>query len=181
MSLPFSKNGDNPRASIKTTIDKGFIAPSQIHTALQQKSHSAFLASCACALALLLAGCANSGARVGIGIPVGPVTIGVGAGTGGISVGAGVGAGPVGVGVGVNQSGQISGHAGVGASTSVGKGQVGVGVGGSTVLYDPSDPNHAKQPGSAPISAPPSNPIAPIQWRDAQGRVVPQCQVQGGC
>lgn len=132
-------------------------------------------------VALLLVGCANTGARVGVGVPVGPVNIGVGLGTGGISAGASVGAGPVGVGVGVNQRGQVTGGAGVGASTSVGGARVGAGVGSSTVLYDPADSRSAVGSSSGAVPAVPSAQSAPLQWRDAAGNVVPECQAFGRC
>lgn len=121
------------------------------------------------AAAAVLQGCA-SGAHVGIGVPVGPFSIGVGLGGGGVSAGVGAGAGPIGVGVGVNQRGQVTGSAGVGVAVPVGGARVGAGVGTSQVLHDPA----------ARTAAEPA-PAAPLQWRDAQGRVVPECRVQGQC
>lgn len=117
---------------------------------------------------LCLTACAP---HVGIGIPVGPLNIGVGLGSGGLSAGVGTGVGPLGVGVGVQSNGQVTGHAGVGTSVPIGPAHVGVGMGGSTVLHSPA----AKAP--APAAAPPKA----MQWRDAQGRIVPQCRVLGGC
>lgn len=132
----------------------------------------------------LLAGCATS-AGVGVGVPVGPFRVGVGMGTGGVSAGVSTGVGPVGVGVGVNQRGQVTGNAGVGVSTSVGGGaHVGAGVGTSTVLHDP---HAAPQKQAVPESAAPQQPqpatSAPgaVQWRDAQGNVVPECRIRGMC
>ncbi|MDR0226807.1 MAG: hypothetical protein LBI66_10325 [Burkholderiaceae bacterium] len=140
--------------------------------------------------ALLLAGCGSVGGGVGIGIPVGPVSVGVGLGSGGLSAGVGTGVGPVGVGVGVNQSGQVIGGAGVGASTGVGGARVGVGVGSSTVLHDPrraeapavqeSSIPQASGPAEAAGSVGDGDPAA-VQWRDASGRVVPACRVEGRC
>jgi hypothetical protein len=128
-------------------------------------------------LSALLSGCATS-AGVGVGIPIGPFNIGVGVGSGGVSAGVGTGVGPVGVGVGVNQRGQVTGNAGVGASVPVGGARVGAGIGTSTVLHDPQS--------NAPQATSPSTPahIAPkgaVQWRDAQGNVVPECRVRGRC
>lgn len=131
-------------------------------------------------LVVTLAGCATS-AGVGVGVPVGPFNIGVGLGTGGISAGVGTGIGPVGVGVGVNQRGQVTGNAGLGASVPVGGARIGAGVGTSTILHDPQASPHTvteARPATAPASAPASGAI---QWRDAQGRVVPECRVRGGC
>lgn len=129
-------------------------------------------------LALLLTACSGPSAHVGVGVPVGPFSVGVGIGSGGVSAGVGTGVGPVGVGVGVHQSGQVTGHAGVGASVPVGNARVGAGVGSSTVLHDPNRPQPPAQ-----VAPEPSTPAgaAPMQWRDAQGRVVPDCQVRGGC
>lgn len=129
---------------------------------------------------VVLAGCSTS-AGVGVGVPVGPFHIGVGLGTGGLSAGVGTGVGPVGVGVGVNQRGQVTGNAGVGASVPVGGARVGAGVGTSTVLHDP---HSASQP---PAEAATEEPAAPatgrgaVQWRDAQGHIVPECRVRGLC
>ena len=131
----------------------------------------------------VLAGCSTS-AGVGVGVPVGPFSIGVGAGTGGVSAGISTGVGPVGVGVGVNQRGQVTGNAGVGASTSVGKARVGAGVGTSTVLHDPhAAPVTKVAPADTPeaLSATPPAATGAVQWRDAQGNVVPECRVRGGC
>ena len=129
-------------------------------------------------MAAILAACGSPSAHVGVGVPVGPVSVGVGLGSGGVSAGVFGGVGPVGAGVGVNQRGQVTGGAGVGASVPVGNASVGVGVGSSTVLHDP------QRPASAPPAAPqpaPAAPGAPLQWRDAQGRPVPECRVMGGC
>lgn len=134
-------------------------------------------------LMFLQAGCATS-AGVGVGVPVGPFSIGVGLGTGGVSAGIGTGVGPVGVGVGVNQRGQVTGNAGVGASTSVGGARVGAGVGTSTVLHDPQTSAAPQQklavPASGNTTASTPAPGA-MQWRDAQGNLVPECRVRGGC
>lgn len=132
-------------------------------------------------VALLFMGYAHTGAHVGVGVPVGPVNVGVGVGSGGVSAGAAVGAGPVGVGVGVNQRGQVTGSAGVGASTSVGRARVGAGVGSSTVLHDPDRPRPAHAAPVAPDNAASSPATAPLQWRDAQGNLVPECQAFGRC
>lgn len=138
------------------------------------------------ALLSLLAGCSTS-AGVGVGVPVGPFRIGVGVGTGGVSAGVGTGVGPVGVGVGVNQRGQVTGSAGVGASVPVGGASVGAGVGTSTVLHDPKAGSASKaEPAAAPDTARPSSAPAAsgagaVQWRDAQGNLVPECRVRGGC
>ena len=71
------------------------------------------------------------------------------------------------------------GSVGVGIGIPIFPGvSVGVGVGSSTVLHDP------QQPAAAPAAAPPPVPGAqgaPLQWRDAQGRPVPECRVMGGC
>lgn len=109
---------------------------------------------------------------------MGPFSVGVGVGSGGVSAGVGTGVGPVGVGVGVHQSGQVTGYTGVGASVPVGNARVGAGVGSSTVLHDP---NQAPLP--TQVAPPPSDAsgTVPIQWRDAQGRIVPDCRVSGGC
>lgn len=136
------------------------------------------------ALLSLLAGCSTS-AGVGVGVPVGPFRLGVGLGTGGISAGVGTGVGPVGVGVGVNQRGQVTGSAGVGASVPVGGASVGAGVGTSTVLHDPRAAA-AKSEKSEPAATETRSPSAPaargaVQWRDAQGNVVPECRVRGAC
>lgn len=149
-------------------------------------THTKFFQGCATvAVALLFMGCSHTGAHVGVGVPVGPVNVGVGVGSGGVSAGAAVGAGPVGVGVGVNQRGQVTGSAGVGASTSVGRARVGAGVGSSTVLHDPDRPHPAHAAPVAPdnaATAPASSPAtAPLQWRDAQGNLVPECQAFGRC
>lgn len=129
-----------------------------------------------------LSGCATS-AGVGVGIPVGPFNIGVGLGSGGVSAGVGVGAGPVGVGVGVNQRGQVTGNAGIGASVPVGGARVGAGIGSSTVLHDPAAATSTTSTTSSTSAAPaPQAPSAgAVQWRDAQGQVVPECRVQGRC
>lgn len=134
------------------------------------------------ALLSLLAGCSTS-AGVGVGVPVGPFRIGVGVGTGGVSAGVGTGVGPVGVGVGVNQRGQVTGSAGVGASVPVGGASVGAGVGTSTVLHDPKAGSASKaEPAATPDTARPSSaPAGAVQWRDAQGNLVPECRVRGGC
>ena len=123
-----------------------------------------------------LAGCNSMG--VGIGIPVGPLSVGVGMGSGGPSLGVGTGVGPVGVGVGVHPGGQVTGYGGVGVSAPVGPASVGVGVGRSTVLHDPNANAASNAP--VPSQAAPA-PGAVRQWQDAQGRVVPECQVHGGC
>lgn len=135
--------------------------------------------TCAAALlAWLLTACSGPSAHVGVGVPVGPFSVGVGVGSGGVSAGVGTGVGPVGVGVGVHQSGQVTGHAGVGASVPVGNARVGAGVGSSTVLHDPNQPQPPAQ--IAPERSTPAG-AAPMLWRDAQGRIVPDCQVRGGC
>ena len=128
--------------------------------------------------AALLTACAGPSAHVGVGVPVGPVSVGVGLGSGGVSAGVFGGAGPVGVGVGVNQRGQVTGAAGVGASVPVGNARVGAGVGSSTVLHDPQQSPLAPAAAAEPA---PGAQGAPLQWRDAQGRPVPQCRVNGGC
>jgi len=133
------------------------------------------------AVALLFMGCSHTGAHVGVGVPVGPVNVGVGIGSGGVSAGAAVGAGPVGVGVGVNQRGQVTGSAGVGASTSVGRARVGAGVGSSTVLHDPDRPHPSQAAPASPGNAATAPAAAPLQWRDAQGNLVPECQAFGRC
>lgn len=125
--------------------------------------------------ALVLSACAGPSARLGVGVPVGPFSVGVGVGSGGVSAGVGTGVGPVGVGVGVHPSGQVTGGVGVGASVPMGGAHVGAGVGSSTVLHDPYRP---PQP---PAPAAPSSDSPPMQWRDAHGRIVPECQVRGGC
>lgn len=132
------------------------------------------------ALLSLLAGCSTS-AGVGVGVPVGPFRIGVGVGTGGVSAGVGTGVGPVGVGVGVNQRGQVTGSAGVGASVPVGGASVGAGVGTSTVLHDPKAEPAAAPDTARPSSVPAASGAGAVQWRDAQGNVVPECRVRGGC
>ena len=86
-----------------------------------------------------------------------------------------LGVGPVGVGVGVHPSGQVTGGVGVGVSVPMGGAHVGAGVGSSTVLHDPYRPS---QP---PAPAAPSSDSPPMQWRDSHGRIVPECQVRGGC
>ncbi len=132
------------------------------------------------AASFALAGCATS-AGVGIGIPVGPFSVGVGVGSGGVSAGVGAGVGPVGVGVGVNQSGQVTGSAGVGASVPVGGARVGAGVGTSTVLHDPAASGSPPQQ-AYPAGATPATPQAgEMQWRDANGNVVPECRLRGTC
>lgn len=132
----------------------------------------------------LLAGCATS-AGVGVGVPVGPFRVGVGMGTGGVSAGVSTGVGPVGVGVGVNQRGQVTGNAGVGVSTPIGGGaHVGAGVGTSTVLHDPqtASQNKAVQESATPQETAPAAPAqGAVQWRDAQGNVVPECRIRGMC
>lgn len=129
------------------------------------------------AVAVLSAGLAACGSvGVGVGIPLGPLSVGVGLGSGGPSLGVGTGIGPVGVGVGVQSGGQVTGHAGVGVSAPVGPASVGVGVGHSTVLHDP----HASVP-AQPVPEAAAAPGGVRQWQDAQGRVVPACQVRGGC
>lgn len=120
-------------------------------------THRTALPSAAIALALLLSACSGPSAHVGVGVPVGPFSVG----SGGVSAG---------VGTGVHQGGQVMGHAGVGASVPVGGARVGAGVGSSTVLHDPKQPRPA-----APSDG------TPVQWRDAQGRIVPECQVRGEC
>ena len=115
----------------------------------------------------------------GITVPVGPLRVGVGLGSGGVSAGVGTGIGPVGVGIGVQPNGQINGHAGVGASVPIGAASVGAGIGGSTVLHSPAS-TQAAPPASA-IAPHPAQPRQATQWRDAQGRIVPQCRVMGGC
>lgn len=132
------------------------------------------------ALLSLLAGCSTS-AGVGVGVPVGPFRIGVGVGAGGVSAGVGTGVGPVGVGVGVNQRGQVTGSAGVGASVPVGGASVGAGVGTSTVLHDPKAEPAAAPDTARPSSVPAASGAGAVQWRDAQGNVVPECRVRGGC
>lgn len=129
-------------------------------------THRTALPSAAIALALLLSARSGPSAHVGVGVPVGPFSVG----SGGVSAGVGTGVGPVGVGTGVHQGGQVMGHAGVGASVPVGGARVGAGVGSSTVLHDPKQPRPA-----APSDG------TPVQWRDAQGRIVPECQVRGEC
>jgi len=131
---------------------------------------------------------------VGVGVPVGPFSVGVGVGSGGVSAGVGTGLGPVGVGVGVNQRGQVTGNAGVGVGTSVGGAQVGVGVGTGTVLYDPAAP--ASGPAAAPDYAQPVQPgvVVPgvvnpptgehdpnLQWRGADGQLLPDCRLNNRC
>ena len=146
----------------------------------------------------LLQGCSSVGAGVGIGIPLGPLSVGVGVGSGGLTAGVGTGWGPLGVGVGVNQRGQVTGNAGVGVGTGIGGGaSIGAGVGTSTVLYDPAQSARYAPQGegevlvptpsaAAPVSNPqpftqqPSNLVG-VQWRDAAGRAVPDCRVQGQC
>ncbi|WP_133855149.1 hypothetical protein [Comamonas sp. JUb58] len=133
---------------------------------------------------------------VGVGVPVGPFSVGVGVGSGGVSAGVGTGVGPVGVGVGVNQRGQVTGNAGVGVGTSVGGAQVGVGLGTGTVLYDPAAPAAASAPGPAPDYAQPAQPgvVVPgvvnpptgehdanLQWRGADGQLVPDCRLNNRC
>lgn len=130
------------------------------------------------ALAAVLAGCSSVGAGVGIGIPVGPLSVGIGLGSGGLSAGVGTGLGPLGVGVGVNPRGQVLGGAGVGVGTGIGGANVGVGVGTATVLHDP---NRAEAVPTPPVQAPPPAEPGRIQWRDASGKVVPACQVEGRC
>lgn len=133
------------------------------------------LRTCAMLPALVLAACAGPSAHVGVGVPVGPLSVGLGVGSGGVSAGVGTGMGPVGVGVDVHQSGQVTGGIGVGASVPLGNARIGAGVGSSGVLHDPNRP----QP---PAQAAPSSDGSPrMQWRDAQGRIVPECQVRGGC
>ena len=127
------------------------------------------------ALFLVLSACAGPSARLGVGVPVGPFSVGVGVGSGGVSAGVGTGVGPVGVGVGVHPSGQVTGGVGVGASVPMGGAHVGAGVGSSTVLHDPY------RPPQRPAPAAPSSDSPPMQWRDAHGRIVPECQVRGGC
>lgn len=129
-------------------------------------------------LAFLMVGCTTS-AGIGVGIPVGPFNIGVGLGSGGVSAGIGTGIGPVGVGVGVNQRGQVTGNAGVGASVPVAGARVGAGVGGSTVLHDPQVQRQQPASGSVQQVPAPADSSA-VQWRDAQGQVVPECRVRGG-
>ena len=46
------------------------------------------------------------------------------------------------------------------------------------LLHDPQQP--AATPGAAPPPVPGAQG-APLQWRDAQGRPVPECRVMGGC
>lgn len=136
----------------------------------------------ACAVAWLVAGCS---AGVGVGVPVGPFNIGVGVGSGGVSAGVGTGVGPVGVGVGVNQRGQVSGSAGVGASVPIGGARVGAGVGTSSTLYDPQAQAASRVPPAAPAQTGagthPASSGGAMQWRDAQGNVVPECRVRGLC
>lgn len=133
------------------------------------------------AVCAALAGCATS-AGVGVGIPVGPFSIGVGLGSGGVSAGVGTGVGPVGVGVRVNQRGQVTGNAGVGASVPVGGARVGAGVGTSTVLHDPQAvPPQPQQVAPAASTEAAPKPSGAVQWRDAQGNVVPECRVRGNC
>lgn len=130
------------------------------------------------ATAWLLVGCSSVG--IGVGIPVGPLSVGVGLGSGGLSAGAGLGP----VGLGVNQSGQVSAQAGVG----VGRGPVHVGVGASTPLNADTG-REAVQTAPAPeltaepTAVPTAVPTAPssYRWRDAQGREVPACRVEGRC
>jgi len=136
---------------------------------------------CLVAALALLTGCSSPSAHVGVGVPVGPVQVGVGVGTGGVSAGATVGHGPVGVGVGVNQRGQVRGGVGVGTSTSAGKARVGVGVGTSGVLYDPQTPRGQVAPGQRASDASGTPAAAPLRWRDAQGRIVSECQAFGNC
>ena len=125
---------------------------------------------------------------IGVGIPLGPLSVGVGVGSGGVSAGVGTGVGPVGVGVGVNQRGQVTGSTGIGVGTSVGGAHVGVGVGTGTVLYDPaqSAPESSSASAPAPESAPAAEGVSSaqpgtIQWHDAQGRPVPDCQLDNRC
>lgn len=130
-----------------------------------------------CGIALLAA-CSP---YVGVGIPVGPVSVGVGVGSGGVSAGVGTGVGPLGVGVGVNQRGQVTGNAGVGVGTSVGNARVGAGVGTGTVLYDPAQaPSPEPSPKQLPAQIQPAPPGS-IEWRDAQGRPVPDCRLENRC
>lgn len=132
------------------------------------------------AVAGALVGCSTS-AGVGVGIPVGPFSIGVGLGSGGASAGVGTGVGPVGVGMGVNQRGQVSGNAGVGASVPLGGAHLGAGVGTSTTLYDPQA-KPVDVPHTSNSSEPSGQqPAGAVQWRDAQGNIVPECRVRGGC
>lgn len=144
----------------------------------RQINETGWRGAAALAMAAFLAACASPSAHVGVGVPVGPVSIGVGLGSGGVSAGVSTGVGPLGVGVGVNQRGQVTGGAGVGASVPMGNARVGLGVGSSTVLHDPQQP--AATPGAAPPPVPGAQG-APLQWRDAQGRPVPECRVMGGC
>lgn len=130
---------------------------------------------------------------IGVGVPVGPFSVGVGVGSGGVSAGVGTGVGPVGVGVGVNQRGQVTGNAGVGVGTSVGGAQVGVGVGTGTVLYDPAAP--ASDAAAAPampqaqpgrvvpgaVNPPSGEHDAHLQWRGADGQLVPDCRLSNRC
>jgi hypothetical protein len=122
---------------------------------------------------------------IGVGVPVGPFSVGVGVGSGGVSAGVGTGVGPVGVGVGVNQSGQVTGNAGVGVGTSVGGAQVGVGVGTGTVLYDPAAPATPQaQPGlvvPGAVNPPSGEHDAQLQWRGADGQLVPDCRLSNRC
>ena len=129
--------------------------------------------------ALLLAGCASS-ANVGLRVPLGPVSVGVGVGSGGPSVGVHTGWGPVGAGVGVRADGQVTGQAGIGGAVPLGGGvQAGVGVGTSTVLRAPSGGAAGAASAAPPMAQQPAR--GPVEWRDAQGRVVPACRVHGGC
>ena len=129
--------------------------------------------------ALLLAGCAST-AHLGVSVPVGPLNVGVGVGPGGPALGVHTGWGPLGAGVGVRADGQVTGQAGVGASVPLGGGvQAGVGVGTSTVLHAPSAVPATAARAPAVVAQPAGQ--APLQWRDAQGRVVPACRVHGGC
>ncbi|ULR88272.1 hypothetical protein [Comamonas sp. B21-038] len=134
---------------------------------------------------------------VGVGVPLGPFSVGVGVGSGGVSAGVGTGVGPVGVGVGVNQRGQVTGNAGVGVGTSVGGANVGVGVGTGTVLYDPAAPvAPASAPATAPdyarsaqpgvvvpgvVSPPAGEHDANLQWRGADGQLLPDCRLNNRC
>ncbi|WP_407059803.1 hypothetical protein [Comamonas composti] len=170
------------------------MSPARLHSSwlstarLPQGGRRVAMALLSVALVLGVSACGSVGAGVGIGVPVGPLSVGVGVGSGGVSAGVGGGVGPVGAGVSVNQRGQVLGSAGVGASTGVGAARVGVGVGSSTVLHDPQNARDATPAASAPVplsssagAAAPAEGQGEVQWRDASGRSVPACRVEGRC
>lgn len=110
---------------------------------LPARTAALLLTTTAVAALIGLTGCSSVGGGVGVSVPIGPFSIGLGVGSdGGVTAGVGTSVGPVGVGVGVNSNGQVTGNAGVGVSAPVGnsRARVGAGVGGSTVIYDPNQP-----------------------------------------